>query len=173
MRKSLIMLVIICVALPAGVFCSGKMGFSADLASVQDIFLGQNSYQVSLDFRTMVSDEFQIRIPMALTMNQASFLFESGVALVYYPWHTGPFMGLSVFQFGFSKGSGNLENVISLNEVTVGWSFEFGPGLFVEPSIVIRDPSGTFSDEYSRIKGEFPCYTTFRARLLFGWYFWR
>ena len=173
MRKVLIVFVLILLCVLSQAFCIDRMGFGADVASVQDIFLGHGSFQIDLDLRTMVSDEFRIRIPMALTMNQASFLFESGVALVYYPWHTGPFMGLSVFQFGFSKGSGNLENVISLNEVTVGWSFEFGPGLFIEPSIVIRDPSGTFSDEYSRIKGEFPCYTTFRARLLFGWYFWR
>ena len=173
MRKILLALTLILLLGLSSAFCLEKTGFSADVASVQDIFLGHGSFQVGIDLRTMVSDEFQIRIPMAFTMNQASFLFESGVALVYYPWHTGPFMGLSVFQFGFSSGSSNLENVVSLNEVTIGWSFEFGPGLFIEPSIVIRDPSGTFSDEYSRIKGEFPCYTTFRCRLAFGWYPWR
>ena len=63
MRKTLIAAMIICVALPVGAFCSGRMGFGADLASVQDIFLGEGSYQISLDLRTMVSDEFQIRIP--------------------------------------------------------------------------------------------------------------
>ena len=173
MRKSLIMLVIICVALPAGVFCSGKMGFSADLASVQDIFLGQNSYQVSLDFRTMVSDEFQIRIPLSCTFIRTSLMFEGALVLVYYPWQTGPFLGLSVFQMGFTCNCPDLENLVNLNEVQIGWTFEFGPGLFVEPSLVVRDPSGTFSDEYSRLKGVFPCYTTFRGKLSFGWNFWR
>ena len=171
MRKTLIMAIIICVVLPAGVFCSGKMGFGADLASVQDIFLGQNSYQISLDFRTMVSDEFQIRIPAAVTFNRQSFMCETGIGIVYYPWKTGPFMGLSVFQFGFTGQSSDLESMVNLNEVILGWTFEFGPGLFVEPSISVRDPSGTFSDEYSRIKGVFPCYTVFRARLSFGWNF--
>ena len=173
MRKVLVTLIMILLCVFSSAFCMDRMGFGVDVASVQDIFLGHGSFQVDLDLRTMVSEEFQIRIPMAFTMNQASLFFESGVALAYYPWRTGPFMSLSVFQFGFSGGSSNLENVVSLNEVSVGWSIEFGPGLFLEPSIIIRDPSGTFSDEYSRIKGEFPCYTTFRARLLFGWYFWR
>ena len=168
---SVVVLLLLATAAPA--FCTGRAGFSADFASVQDIFLGKGSFQVDMDLRMMVSDEFQIRIPIAFTMNRTSFMIESGVSLVYYPWHTGPFMGLSVFQFGFSHGSSNLENVVSLNEVMLGWSFEFGPGLFIEPGIVIRDPSGTFSDEYSRLKGEFPCYTTFRGRLAFGWYFWR
>ena len=174
MRKllvSVVVLILLATAVP--VFGTGRAGFSADIASVQDIFLGKGSFQIGMDLRMMVSDEFQVRISIAYTMDRTSFMIESGVSLVYYPWHTGPFMGLSVFQFGFSHGSGNLENVVSLNEVMLGWSFEFGPGLFVEPGIVIRDPSGTFADEYSRLKGEFPCYTTFRGRLAFGWYFWR
>ncbi|MBR2281241.1 MAG: hypothetical protein IJ863_01310 [Spirochaetales bacterium] len=151
----------------------GKMGFSADLAAVQDIFLGKGSFQIGLDFRTMLSDEFQVRIPVACTVKEASFLVESGIMLVYYPWAQGPFMGLSVFQAGFSQGSETLDSLVNLNEVLLGWTFEFGPGLFVEPCLAIRDPSGTFSDEYSRLKGTFPCYTTFRGRLIFGWCFWR
>jgi len=172
MKRILTVLVLVLV-IPATAFCTGRMGLSADVAAVQDIFLGKGSFQVGLDFRMMVSDEFQIRIPVAYTMNGTSFMIESGVSLVYYPWHTGPFMGLSVFQFGFSHGCAGLDNMVSLNEVVLGWSFGFGPGLFIEPALVIRDPSGTFSDEYSRLKGEFPCYTTFRGRLAFGWYFWR
>jgi len=172
MRRIMTVLVIVLI-IPATAFCAGRMGVAVDTACVQDIFLGKGSFQVGLDFRMMVSDEFQIRIPVAYTMNGTSFMIESGVSLVYYPWHSGPFMGLSVFQFGFSHGCAGLENMVSLNEVVLGWSFGFGPGLFVEPCLVIRDPSGTFSDEYSRLKGEFPCYTTFRGRLAFGWYFWR
>jgi len=172
-RFAVAVLLMLCVVSTASVFCSGRMGFSADLASIQDIFLGDGSFQLSLDLRMMVSEEFQIRIPFAFTMNEASFLGESGIVLVYYPWAEGPFMGLSVFQAGFSQGSDILDNMVNLNEVLIGWSFEFGPGLFVEPCLVIRDPSGTFSDEYSSLKGAFPCYTTFRGRLNIGWYFWR
>ncbi|MBO4424142.1 MAG: hypothetical protein J5768_01375, partial [Spirochaetales bacterium] len=114
MRKVLVaLMILLCVFSSA--FCLDRIGFGVDVASVQDIFLGHGSFQVDLDLRTMVSEEFQIRIPMAFTMNQASFVFESGVALVYYPWRTGPFMSLSVFQFGFSSGTNNLENVVSLN----------------------------------------------------------
>ena len=163
----------LCIFPSSLAFCSGRMGFSADLASVQDVFLGEGSFQIALDLRMMVSDEFQIRIPMAFSVNQDSFLGESGIVLVYYPWERGPFMGLSVFQVGFSNGCSTLDNLVNLNEVILGWSLEFGPGLFVEPCLAIRDPSGTFSDEYSSLKGAFPCYTTFRGRLNFGWYFWR
>ena len=173
MRKTLILILVFCFVLPVGVFCSGRMGFGADLASVQDVFLGQGSYQIGIDLRTMVSDEFQIRVPMAVSFINESLMFEGGIELVYYPWRTGPFLALSVFQMGFTSGCGNLENMVNLNEVQFGWTFEFGPGLFVEPSLAVRDPSGTFSDEYSRLKGTFPCYTTFRGKLSFGYWFWR
>lgn len=173
MRKTLIMLLVFCIVLPVGAFCSGRMGFGADFASVQDVFWGQRSYQIAMDLRAMVSDEFQIRIPMAVSFVETSLMIEGGIVLVYYPWRTGPFMALSVFQMGFTSQCDNLENMVNLNEVQVGWTFEFGPGLFIEPSLAVRDPSGTFSDEYSRLKGTFPCYTTFRGKLAFGWWFWR
>jgi hypothetical protein len=171
-RKTLIFIVVLALfCLPlAG---AGRMGVCADTAVLQDAFLGKGSYQVMLDLRTMVSSEFQVRIPMSVVFSKTSYMFEVGVTLVCFPWETGPFMGISMFQIGMTGKCPDLENLVNLNEVIVGWSFEFGPGLFVEPAVVIRDPSGTFSDEYSRIKGTFPCYTTFRGRLGFGWYFWR
>ena len=164
---------VLCTVILVPMWPSGRMGVSADIASVQDIFLGKGSCQVSIDVRAMVSDEFQLRIPATFTFNRTSFLGEVGVMIVYYPWGGGPFLGLSMFQIAMTYNCTDLDNVVNLNEVIFGWSFEFGPGLFVEPAIVVRDPSGTFSDEYSKIKGTFPCYTTFRGRLSFGWYFWR
>ena len=149
-----------------------RLGAAVDLGVVQDIFLGGGSYNLAIDLRAMVTEDFQIRVPVTLVGNRRSFMEEVGLQLVYYPWGRGPFFGISMFQIGFTQGSSELERVINLNEVVLGWTFEFGPGLFVEPSLSIRDPSGTFSEEYSRIKGAFPCYTTFRARINFGWYFW-
>ena len=165
--------VLLLLVLSAPLFCLPKVGFGADLAFAQDLLFGEGSLQLSADVRAMVSDVFQMRIPFALALNGQSFMGECGVMVIYYPWMTGPFMGLSVFQMGFSHECPHLPNLVNLNEVVVGWTFEFGPGLFVEPSLHVRDPSGTFSDEYSQIKGTFPCYTTFRAQLLFGWHFFR
>lgn len=149
------------------------IGFGLDIASAQDLFLGRGSIQITADARANVSDEFQLRVPVSVTFKDERLLLETGLQVVYYPWHEGPFMSLSLFQLGFSHNCETMDNIVSLNEVILGWTFEFGPGLFVEPSLVIRDPSGTFSDEYSSLKGAFPCYAAFRGRLVFGWYFWR
>lgn len=169
----MVLVALLVLALAFFCFASEKMGFSLDAAAVQDVFLGQGSYQVCADLRAMVSDEFQIRVPLGVAFCNQSLFFETGMQVVYYPWHEGPFMSLSLFQVGFSSNCENLDNMVSLNEVLVGWTFEFGPGIFVEPSIAIRDPSGTFSSEYSDLKGTFPCYSSFRGRLAVGWYFWR
>ncbi len=142
-----------------------------DFGTVQDPIFYKESFQVTGDFRFSLPDGFELRLPLGFTMNNSANLLEVGVMLAYYPWDTGPFMGLSLFSVGFSNGSEVLENLINLNEVLVGWTFNLGYGLFLEPSLCIRDPSGTFSEEYSRIKGTFPCYTTFRFRLSFGWFF--
>ena len=171
-RRCVLVILVLVMGVP-GLWAIDKIGCSADVAAVQDIFLGRGSFQVSFDLRANVSDEFQLRVPLAVSVNKASFFGEAGIMLVYFPWEKGPFMGLSMLQIGLTRNCPDLQNLVNLNEVIFGWSFEFGPGLFVEPAISIRDPSGTFSDEYSLIKGTFPCYTTFRGRVCFGWYFWR
>lgn len=173
--------------------CSNNLGLSLDCAAVQDLIFSKGSFQLTGDFRVFVFDGFELRLPFGFSYAFGSssgskaggssraggsslgvdgaFMFEFGALLVYYPWNEGPFMGLSLFQVGVTDGQGLLENLVNLNEVVFGWTFELGHGLFVEPALCIRDPSGTFSDEYSRIKGVFSCYGTFRFRLSFGWLF--
>ena len=152
-------------------FCSNKLGFSLDFGTAQDPIFYKDSFQATGDFRFSLTDGFELRLPLGFTKKESASLMEASVMLTYYPWDTGPFMGLSLFSVGFSNGSETLENLINLNEVLVGWTFAFAHGLFLEPALCIRDPSGTFSEEYSKIKGVFPCYTTFRFRLSFGWFF--
>ena len=159
------------LVLTGTLFCSSKLGLSLDLGTAQDFILKKESFQATGDFRFSLPDGFELRLPLGFTKNGSSSLLEVGVMLNYYPWESGPFMGLSLFAVGFSNGSEVLENLINLNEVLIGWTFKLGHGLLLEPSLCIRDPSGTFSEEYSRIKGTFPCYSTFRFRLSFGWFF--
>lgn len=163
--------------------CSNNLGFAFDCAAVQDLFLSKGSFQLSGDFRVFAFDGFELRLPVGFSFNYGSggvetggasgsvTMFEFGAMLVYYPWEKGPFMGLSLFQVGLTGDNELLENLINLNEVVFGWTFDLGHGLLIEPSICIRDPSGTFLEEYSKIKGVFPCYGTFRFRLSFGWLF--
>jgi hypothetical protein len=169
--KRVVLCFLVLLVLTGTLFCSSKLGLSLDLGTAQDFILKKESFQATGDFRFSLPDGFELRLPLGFTKNGSSSLLEVGVMLNYYPWESGPFMGLSLFAVGFSNGSEVLENLINLNEVLIGWTFKLGHGLLLEPSLCIRDPSGTFSEEYSRIKGTFPCYSTFRFRLSFGWFF--
>lgn len=169
MRKTFL-LVVVLVVLLLPVCASSVLGAALDLGTVQDLALGKGSCQLNLDFRFDVMDSFQLRIPLSLSLCLPSTMLEAGIHLVYYPWQTGPFLGMSLVQTGFVFGDSSLDRVIALNEVVLGWTIGIGP-FFVEPSVAIRDPSGTFSNEYASLKGVFPCYTSFRARLIFGWNF--
>lgn len=177
--KRVLLCFLLLFVLTEALFCTSKLGFALDFATAQDPIFTPKSFQITGDFRCSLPDGFQLRLPLGFTLNTEASknskdkanLLELGVMLAYYPWETGPFMGLSLFSVGFSNGSETLENMINLNEVLLGWTFNLGYGLFIEPSLCIRDPSGTFSEEYSKIKGTFPCYSTFRFRLSFGWFF--
>ena len=169
--KRVLLCFLLVFVLAGALFCSSKLGFALDFGTAQDPIFTPKSFQITGDFRFSLPDGFELRMPLGFTMNESANMLELGVMLAYYPWEKGPFMGLSLFSVGFSNGNENLENLINLNEVLLGWTFNLGYGLILEPSLCIRDPSGTFSEEYSKLKGAFPCYTTFRFRLLFGWFF--
>ena len=170
MKRALVCFLVLFVLIGA-LFCSNELGFSLDFGTVQDPVFNKGSFQITGDFRFSLPDGFELRLPLGFTKSGSANLMEVGIMLAYYPWGSGPFMGLSLFAVGFSNGSEVLENLINLNEVLVGWTINLGHGLLLEPSLCLRDPSGTFSEEYSSIKGTFPCYKTFRFRLSFGWFF--
>lgn len=170
MKKVTLVLVFLLALIP--VF-SLSLGATLDVGSVQDFLFKTNSYQYSADIRAALTDKFEVRVPATFCVTRGTKLIDSGVFLVYHPWPDyGLFMGLSLIQFAYIRGNENLEkSLYGLNEITLGWTFKFFKGLIVEPSISIHDPSGTFEDEYSLLKGQFPCYRKYRIKLSAGWSF--
>ncbi len=155
------------------VFASFQVGSGLDLGTAQDFIVKSKGYSINGDVRIKLTDSFEARTVAGLTKNNSAQLIEIGVFAVYYPFvNRGMFAGLSLFQFGFVKPLSILsKNMVSLNEIILGWTINTKKGFYVEPSITIRDPSGAFSDEYSLLKGAFACYGTFRIHLNAGWKF--
>ena len=168
-----IFLVLLALSLPFFLFASLSLALSADAGVLQDFAIRNSSYNFDIDARCKLTQAFEVRLPVGIVWNNNAKMFDLGLSLNYYPFdNLGLFVGLSLIQFGFVSPEGLLsKSTINLNEVSVGWTFETKSGLFAEPSILIRDPSGTFSDEYSMIKGAFPCYKNFRARIMCGYKF--
>jgi hypothetical protein len=138
----------------------------ADIGTVQDFFISKTSYQASLYAGFSMSDQFQLRVPMNFTFtNKGKLMFDAGLLLTAYPFEDlGFFAGMTIVQFGTYRGK-----LYALNEVVTGWTFRVIERLIIEPSVSFRDPSSTFTNEYSTVRGIFPCYTQIRVHLMVGW----
>lgn len=168
--KKFFLIITLCF-LCTSVFASVQFGLGCDLGSVQDLADKSKGYNLSIDTRLKITKTFEVRALLGLVKNSSSSLTEAGAFLVYYPFESkGFFVGLSLIQLGFVQPQSILsDSSVSLNEVLLGWTINTKSGFYIEPELSIRDPSGAFSDEYSLLKGAFPCYTDFRIHLNAGW----
>lgn len=146
-------------------------GLDADLLGLGEAVLGRRT-QVSASIRLRLSEEFALRAVQTACSGFESWFLDSGLMLLYYPFQSGPFIGFSLIQFGFEAGNRVLdEKLVSLNEVCLGWTWDFKPPWFAEAALVVRDPSGAFEEKYDMVRGGFSGYGTFRLRISMGWNF--
>lgn len=167
MKKIILLLLVLFTSFSVFAF---SFGIGADLGILQDVFIKTGDYQVNADLRASFSDSYELRVPVSVDISSGVYFAEAGVSFVYYPWQKGFFMGLSAVQIGYSINQRIYDKTLfNLNEVLLGWTLKLPFGFFIEPSLVIRDPSGTYADEYSAILGAWPNYKRFRPRVLAGW----
>lgn len=167
MKKALVLLIVLCLT---GAIWASSFGFGADLAFAQDFIINRNAVQANIDFRTAFGGQYELRVPITVDFADSNIFIEGGITFVYYPWDKGFYMGLSALQMGYSlKQRISGKALFNLNEVVVGWTLNLPWGFLVEPELVVRNPSGTYDDEYSELLGALGNYGRFRGRLLFGW----
>lgn len=165
MKKILTALVLLpaCISLWAD-FSMPPVSVAADAGVIQDYFLKTGSCQVNADVRMDISDIFQIRVPVNVTLKKGAWMADCGLMIAGYPVEGCGFnAGVNLLQAGYRQGK-----YFALNEIVAGWTFKFKDRFFAEPQIAVRDPSGAFKDEYAEILGIFPCYKNIRLRLLGG-----
>lgn len=170
MKKTVVILIL--AVLSAGLFAS-SLSATADCGFIQDLLIRTNSYQFSADIRYSFAEKYELRLPLTLSVGEDAKFADAGIFLNYYPLkNKGLFMGLSLFQVAMALEAEGLDKTTyAMNEICIGWTFKIGKGLLIEPSVSIRDSTGTFEDEFELIKGILPCYRKFRPRLSVGWNF--
>lgn len=116
-----------------------------------------------------------LKIPLSLTLDRSGggeALLESAVKLLCLPWSAGPFICISLVRVCLFVGPYlPQERIHYLNELEFGYSWEFLPGWFVQPSILLRDPSNGFPESHAYIQGLIPSYGRLRFCMEFGWNF--
>lgn len=149
------------------------LSLGGDLRGVDALFL--DTLQARAEVRLRINDEFSFHIPCTFTADlryNDIKLWEFGLFLDYHPFHNGFFLSVSLVQVGlfsgFDKGDEPLQY---LNEVAFGYTWQVTPSLYLEPKLIVRDPSGVFKAEYALIQRYLPDYGQFRLFLLVGWEF--
>lgn len=175
-----VVLVLVVAIGGAGGALGADLGFADDLASVGldlgpllDLALKED-VQIHGALRLRVADKFALQAPVTVVLGKSWTFFDAGLRLVYYPFDIGPFVSLSLMQFGFEGSRKALdEDLVTLDEVDIGWTWNFQPSWFAEAAVAFRDPSGTRKELYDGIREGYPGYRPFRIRLLVGWNFAR
>jgi len=114
-------------------------------------------------------------MPLMLMIDRTSgneMLFDLVLNLKYHPWEKGPFVGVSLAQICMFVGTYRpTEKYHFLNEISFGYTWHFDKDMYIEPSVIFRDPSGSFNDSYSYLHGLVPGYRKFQIGVQFGWRF--
>ncbi|HKM08080.1 MAG TPA: hypothetical protein VJ869_13960 [Sphaerochaeta sp.] len=150
-----------------------SLSLALDLRGLDALFL--STLQAEAEVRLNINDEFTLRIPVFLTSdllyNEVS-LWEFGLFLDYHPFHSGLYLSVSLLQMGVFSGFDKPEaSILFLNEVAFGYTWHITKTLYLEPRLVITDPSGVFESEYDQVIRTFPDRSKFRIFFLFGWEF--
>ncbi|AEV30248.1 hypothetical protein SpiGrapes_2487 [Sphaerochaeta pleomorpha str. Grapes] len=138
-------------------------------------FLWNDCLQTRIDLGVNFSSGFGISFPLTLlsdTTYSDVTLLDFGLFLNYRPFSDGFFVSVSLFQMGMYFGLDKpAQGNPYLNEVAFGYTWHVSSHLFLEPKLLIRDPSGVFQNEYDIISGVFPDYAPVRFSVSLGWDF--
>jgi hypothetical protein len=146
---------------------------SLDASSVDSFW--NNCLQTRMDLGLRFSSGFGIRFPLTFisdtSISEVSML-GFGLFLDYRPLYDGFFVSVSLLERGLFFGMDKpTEQNLYLNEVAFGYTWHLFSPLFLEPRILLRDPSGVFQSEYDSISGAFPDFSSVRFSISVGWDF--
>ncbi len=150
-----------------------SLSLALDLRALDALFLP--TMQAKAEVKMDINAEFSLRLPVSLTSDliyNDVQLWEFGLFLDYHPWNNGLYLSVSLIQMGLFTGLDKPGvSTLYLNEVAFGYTWHMTQSFYLEPRIVITDPSGVFESEYDLVMRTFPDRTKFRIFFLFGWEF--
>lgn len=144
-----------------------------DAWSIDSLWTGHTLARIGLG--CTMAPGIDVELPVACLFDRTGgdeILLDLALKLVHHPWETGPFIALSLAQVCWFVGSHCPgEPVHYLNEIAFGYTWNFRPDLFVEPSVIYRDPSDAYPESFAYVNGLVPGYGKFRFCLEVGWKF--
>jgi hypothetical protein len=173
--KYLIPLMIFLFLLPAIVMASTEaqavdLLVSADAWAIESVWTRHVSLRFAFEMRH--GSGIGVQVPLSLILDRTGggeALLETAVNLVCLPWGSGPFISLALAKISMFVGPFVPQDRIHyVNEIALGYSWEFLPGWFVQPSVVYRDPSDGHAESHAYVQALVPSYQKFRFCLDIG-----
>ena len=173
MKKFLLTLSLALLLFPVWAETESSLSLALDLRGLDALFLP--TLQAEVELRLEINNEFSLRTPVFLTCDllyQEVELWEFGLFLDYHPFQNGLYLSVSLIQMGIFSGFDKPEtSILYLSEVAFGYTWHITKALYLEPRLVIADPSGVFESEYEQVMRTFPDRSKFRIFFLLGWEF--
>ena len=167
----LILLLIFLIPLPASAQSrSVDLMVSADAWAIESLWSRHVSLRIGFEMRHRSG--LGLQVPLSVLLDRTGggeALLETAVNLVCFPWGSGPFISRSLAKVCMFIGPVVPQDRIHyLNEIAIGYSREFLPGWFVQPSVVYRDPANAFPGSHAYVQALVPAYQKFRFCLDIG-----
>ncbi|MCF7943868.1 MAG: hypothetical protein K9L21_05515 [Spirochaetia bacterium] len=167
-------------SVPTGADDAIRLGLFADLGA-SDFIVSDHLY-LRGGARIEVTDGFVMDLPITavFNLNRADtaaeddyVLLDIGILLKYYPGNGNFWTGISLFQgVGFIGDKLPEQQYHYMAELVFGYTLALPNGFYIEPSIIVRDPLGTFGDSLDYIQDLVPGYGDYRVGLAVGWIPW-
>ena len=153
--------------------------FRSSLSAFFDAAVADAFWSHHVDIRAGLALGFipgvTFELPVSLIIDRTSggeMLLDFSLDLKYHPWEQGPFVGLSLAQMCLFVGPYRpTEYYHFINELSFGYTWYATSDLYVEPSIVFRDPSDSYDDSFDYLHGLVPGFGKLRIQVQVGWRF--
>lgn len=117
----------------------------------------------SVGFGATLQDDIAIEIPISFLLDQTGgkeAFIDTSINLLIYPWPKGPYLSLSLIRLVTFVGDFlPEENFHYLNDISIGYRWNFYSLFSISPRITIRDPSQIYKESYEYIRGFVPSYS--------------
>ncbi len=167
---SIVLMLLVCMNLLAEEGSTQvRIGLFSDLSVIDTLWT--DHWYLHGGIRLGFEDSLVLELPLTFVSGvDGHQLLDTGLLCKYYPFDSRFWLGATLFQ-GITLLGDERPNdwYLYLQEFSSGYTIPITEGLYLEPSINLRDPNGIFHDSLSSVSEYLPGYSRLRFCLNLGW----
>ena len=121
-----------------------------------------NQIYSAVGFGASLDEDIAVEIPVSFLFDQTGgkeAYLDSSIQLLIYPWGDGPYLSLSLIRLVTFIGDFLPEdNFHYLNDISIGYRWNFLNQFSISPRITLNDPSRIYNEGYEYIHGLVPSF---------------